>query len=160
MLSRIHFRSRAFSYNQGAGYHESEIPGARSGAYPDRFFGQDYRSWASAGCQTWDNTTNDSSITWVQPIGVPVENYLERIEWTRTNMEYVLPPEIFGPLGVTGTCTYVLSEEYTDDELRANILAWMPPYPQDWYTPSGGWYDHHVFPARRDGDGDLQRAAA
>jgi YD repeat-containing protein len=108
-----------------------------------RWVGQDYFLGKLREC-AWTNTvttetTNSLALEIVLPPSDLLYWRLDAI--TLTNAVYILPPEIFEPQGVNGTCRFDLSQEYTDDELRGRILALMPAYPQEWYTPNGTWYD-------------------
>jgi RHS repeat-associated protein len=54
----------------------------------------------------------------------------------------------------SGSQTWDLSDEYTDAELRGNILGLMPPYPSYWYVPSDDYYDFFNMCAYSVIDGD------
>ena len=97
--------------------------------------GPDHVIYTNSGCHTWDNTTNDSTDTWVGSLLIPTPDlvFWELTNLAPTQLEYRLPPEIYEPAGISAHCTFDLSQEYTDGELRTNILALMPPYPADWY---------------------------
>ena len=102
--------------------------------------GTDHTIVKSAGFQSYENFTNDTTLDYVQLLHVP--DFVGELTYVDpTNAQYVIAPGTYDPLTTTGRYVVGLSQEYTDDELRGNILGLMPEYPAEWFTPSGSSYD-------------------
>ncbi len=106
---------------------ESPVQDPATGAW--QWAGQRRFTDYVAGCHPLIN--QDSG--WIAESGAPdFEGVL--IALTRKHKEWAPDETVQDP--PTGSRTIDLSDEYTDDELRANIMASMPAY-GTWYIPSG-----------------------
>jgi RHS repeat-associated protein len=91
----------------------------------------------SAGCHYFDNYTYDTTEDWYFDIAIPsfsgVEVYVHREE-----AQYTLSGASDEP---HGTYTISVDSEFTDEELRGDIMTRMPDYDGIWYTPDGNPYE-------------------
>jgi len=98
-------------------------------------FGADY------GIPFSRNITNDDTRSVQLPIGI-THSVSELTALTPTHKE-----SVFSDDASTNTTTADLSQEYTDEELKNNILGLMPPYPADWSATAGSgyWSDAYAY---------------
>ncbi|MEI6395741.1 MAG: hypothetical protein WCT12_32135, partial [Verrucomicrobiota bacterium] len=97
--------------------------------------GTNHSCTTNAGCLPGDNVTNDTITGYgLIPVDVPDDHSYSLTNATLMHADYDM---VDGSDTNSGYYTVDMANEYTDSELRTNILNRMAPYPVDWYTPSG-----------------------
>jgi hypothetical protein len=89
-----------------------------------------------------DNGTNGPITTEFQDAAIlqPPPKSFPAVTVTQDHELDAAPPD-YDDLGSCATYEYTLLSEFTDEELRSDILTIMPPYSTNWYTPNPQNYD-------------------